>query len=253
MSPISDTIASLIADDVFPRFPNIRVATIENGAEWVAPLFAELKKSFKMRGRMAGGSARDVPPSRLGVTVLRGRPRALAELIGVDHILFGSDWPHAEGLADPLSYVEDLDEAGFSPGATSTASCTPTPHRTGATARLSVVSIRDRPVGAPTATGSTSSGWESTRGAADADVGVATARPSRPGRRRRPTTSTMRKPKAHGQDRGEHRADDRGEAVDRPAPGHVLAPWSVSAGDRAEAERHEHARGRCRAGRAPRR
>ena len=37
----------------------------------------------------------------------------LASIIGVDHIIFGSDWPHAEGLADPLSYVEDLDDAGF--------------------------------------------------------------------------------------------------------------------------------------------
>ncbi len=29
-------------------------------------------------------------------------------------MLFGSDWPHAEGLADPLSYLDDLDQAGFS-------------------------------------------------------------------------------------------------------------------------------------------
>ena len=30
---------------------------------------------------------------------------ALAGLIGVDHVLFGSDYPHPEGLADPASYV----------------------------------------------------------------------------------------------------------------------------------------------------
>ncbi len=34
---------------------------------------------------------------------------ALAELIGVDHVLFGSDFPHPEGLADPASYVDELD------------------------------------------------------------------------------------------------------------------------------------------------
>jgi predicted TIM-barrel fold metal-dependent hydrolase len=39
----------------------------------------------------------------------------LARLIGTDRIIFGSDWPHAEGLADPLSYIEDLDAAGYSP------------------------------------------------------------------------------------------------------------------------------------------
>jgi predicted TIM-barrel fold metal-dependent hydrolase len=37
---------------------------------------------------------------------------ALAEVIGVDKILFGSDWPHGEGLADPVSFTEEL--LGFS-------------------------------------------------------------------------------------------------------------------------------------------
>ena len=32
----------------------------------------------------------------------------LAELIGVDHVLFGSDYPHPEGLAHPPSYVDEL-------------------------------------------------------------------------------------------------------------------------------------------------
>ena len=36
---------------------------------------------------------------------------ALAELIGVEHVLFGSDYPHPEGLADPASYVDELDGA----------------------------------------------------------------------------------------------------------------------------------------------
>ncbi len=37
----------------------------------------------------------------------------LGELIGVDHMLMGSDWPHTEGLAEPLSFVDDLLDAGF--------------------------------------------------------------------------------------------------------------------------------------------
>jgi predicted TIM-barrel fold metal-dependent hydrolase len=28
--------------------------------------------------------------------------------MGVDHILFGSDYPHPEGLAEPCSYVDHL-------------------------------------------------------------------------------------------------------------------------------------------------
>jgi predicted TIM-barrel fold metal-dependent hydrolase len=30
------------------------------------------------------------------------------ELCGLDHVLFGSDYPHPEGLAAPLDYLETL-------------------------------------------------------------------------------------------------------------------------------------------------
>ena len=32
----------------------------------------------------------------------------LIQHIGVDHVLFGSDYPHPEGLAEPCSYVDHL-------------------------------------------------------------------------------------------------------------------------------------------------
>ena len=37
----------------------------------------------------------------------------LVEVLGADHILFGSDYPHPEGLAEPCSYVDHLPK-GFS-------------------------------------------------------------------------------------------------------------------------------------------
>ncbi len=33
---------------------------------------------------------------------------SLKDDLGLDHLLFGSDWPHAEGLADPRTFAEDL-------------------------------------------------------------------------------------------------------------------------------------------------
>ena len=32
----------------------------------------------------------------------------LAEVIGIDKIMFGSDWPHGEGLEHPLAFTEEL-------------------------------------------------------------------------------------------------------------------------------------------------
>ena len=38
----------------------------------------------------------------------------LRDLIGADHILMGSDYPHAEGLAEPASYIKDLRNFAYS-------------------------------------------------------------------------------------------------------------------------------------------
>jgi predicted TIM-barrel fold metal-dependent hydrolase len=115
MSPISDTIASFLAGGVFTRFPNIRVATIENGAEWVRPLFSKLKKAYQMRAHRWPEDPRDTFRRHVWVSPFYEDDLAdLAELIGVSQIAFGSDWPHAEGLADPVSYIDDLDAAGYS-------------------------------------------------------------------------------------------------------------------------------------------
>jgi predicted TIM-barrel fold metal-dependent hydrolase len=34
--------------------------------------------------------------------------RKLADLIGVERVLFGSDWPHGEGLSRPTDFVKEL-------------------------------------------------------------------------------------------------------------------------------------------------
>ena len=34
--------------------------------------------------------------------------RALSKLLPIEHILFGSDYPHPEGLRDPLTYLDHL-------------------------------------------------------------------------------------------------------------------------------------------------
>jgi predicted TIM-barrel fold metal-dependent hydrolase len=112
--PIHDTIAGLICDGVFTRFPRVRVATIESGSDWVAPLARSLGKAFKQRPSSFDG-VDPVEQLRAHVWVspyYEDDIRGVADVLGADHVLFGSDYPHAEGLADPASFVHDLE--GFS-------------------------------------------------------------------------------------------------------------------------------------------
>ena len=72
--PPYDTMAALVCQGVFDRFPNVRVASIEAGADWVPDL---LKKLAKVYGQSPMGFASDPVATfrrpRVGRPLLRGR------------------------------------------------------------------------------------------------------------------------------------------------------------------------------------
>ena len=111
--PIHDTIGALVCHGVFTRHPGVRIATIESGSDWVAPLARFFEKAYAQR---PGSFERDpVEQLREHVWVSPYYEDDLArvrDILGSDRMLFGSDYPHAEGLADPCGFVNDL--AGFS-------------------------------------------------------------------------------------------------------------------------------------------
>lgn len=111
-SAIADTMAAVIAGGVFTRFPNVRIATIESGSSWVGPLFQRFAKAWKQHPHAFAEDPRDTFRRHISVAPYYEDDIAeLRDLIGADQILFGSDYPHAEGLADPVAFVDDL--AGF--------------------------------------------------------------------------------------------------------------------------------------------
>jgi len=109
-SPIHDMVASLLADKLFERFTNLRVATIETGSGWVKPL---LKRLQKVATQIPGEFAQD--PHDLFMEHVWVSPffeddvMGLVDVVGADRVVFGSDWPHAEGLADPTSFIKEID------------------------------------------------------------------------------------------------------------------------------------------------
>jgi predicted TIM-barrel fold metal-dependent hydrolase len=111
---IFDTMAAFVCHGLYDRFPNLRVATIENGGGWVAHLVHELELTY---GKMPQEFRRDpVETFREHVWVspfYEDDIPGIRSLIGADHVLFGSDWPHAEGLADPTAFIHDI--PGFDP------------------------------------------------------------------------------------------------------------------------------------------
>ncbi|HEY7439140.1 MAG TPA: amidohydrolase family protein [Acidimicrobiia bacterium] len=106
---IYDFLASLIFDRLFTRFPGVRIASVENGSEFLPDLFRKLTSQHR---RIPGFFPEDpIESFRRNVWInpfWEDDPYEVAELMGVDRVIFGSDWPHIEGMPEPLDYLREL-------------------------------------------------------------------------------------------------------------------------------------------------
>jgi predicted TIM-barrel fold metal-dependent hydrolase len=106
---VADSLSAMICHGVFERHPNLRVVSVENGASWLAPLFFRLNHAF---GQMPQAFAEHpLETFRRHVFVApfyEDDTNDLKQHIPTNRILFGSDFPHPEGLANPLDFVKDF-------------------------------------------------------------------------------------------------------------------------------------------------
>jgi len=114
-SGVHDFFANLIANRHFEKYPNLRIAAVETGSDWVTSLFPKMKKSFGQTPFAYPEDPRETFVRHVWVSPYYEDDLAqLRDLLGADRLLLGSDWPHAEGLAEPASFIKDLENNGFS-------------------------------------------------------------------------------------------------------------------------------------------
>jgi predicted TIM-barrel fold metal-dependent hydrolase len=111
-----DTLIALTLHNLFGRHPSIKIVSIENGSNWLKPLFKTIDKAAALgrRGQMIGGTLPGRPSEELASHLWvcpfpEDDVDELIDAIGASHVLFGSDWPHPEGIREPLDYVARLD------------------------------------------------------------------------------------------------------------------------------------------------
>ena len=115
--PIEDTLSALIFDNLFGRFPGLNVLVTEHGAEWVPQFVIHMDKSRGMgrNGPWIGGKLTERPSEifrrHVGVVPYpEDDIPTIVDRLGYDEcLLMGSDYPHAEGLAEPADFVKLLD------------------------------------------------------------------------------------------------------------------------------------------------
>jgi predicted TIM-barrel fold metal-dependent hydrolase len=115
--PAMELTSALILHNFFGRFPNMKVLLSEQGTVWVPYTIRKMDHAFLL-GRKAKWSESgqlDRRPSEIFREHFVVAPfpegnveRVVAE-IGIEPIVFGSDFPHAEGLAEPAEFAALLD------------------------------------------------------------------------------------------------------------------------------------------------
>ena len=107
--PIIDTVSSLVGHGLCTRFPTIRFAPVENGSNWVRPLIEHMESAWTLSPKAFDENPVEVFKRNVYVHPFHEEdPKGLIDLIGADRVLFGSDFPHPEGMSDPISFVDDL-------------------------------------------------------------------------------------------------------------------------------------------------
>jgi predicted TIM-barrel fold metal-dependent hydrolase len=98
----------MVLANMFARFPNLRIASVENGAEFLPDLFRKLRSvDRKTRGWFADDPV-EIFRRHIWINPFwEDDLMSVVEWVGADRVLFGSDWPHIEALPQPLDYLRE--------------------------------------------------------------------------------------------------------------------------------------------------
>jgi predicted TIM-barrel fold metal-dependent hydrolase len=107
--PIEDCVTAIVGHGLPTRFPTLKFLPVENGSKWVLPLIKNFEHGYEQSPQYFDERPADVFLRNFWIHPFwEDDSVSLVKALGPDKIVFGSDYPHPEGLADPLDYVDDL-------------------------------------------------------------------------------------------------------------------------------------------------
>jgi predicted TIM-barrel fold metal-dependent hydrolase len=111
--PIMETVAAMVFDNLFTRFPALRVGIIEHGAVWAPYALRKMDHAFMMQKATRNGKLPERPSDVVREHFViapypEERINRILEVLPPSSLVFGSDFPHPEGLPDPVTYVREL-------------------------------------------------------------------------------------------------------------------------------------------------
>lgn len=105
-APTMFTIANMIFDGLFDRFPELKIISVENDAAWPLAMLERMDDRFlrdqgwagQSKGLAAGKIPSEVFREHIACSFMRDRTAIVnREIIGRRNIMWGSDYPHFDG------------------------------------------------------------------------------------------------------------------------------------------------------------
>ena len=107
---IRDMVASIIGHGLASRFPDIRFMPVENGSSWVRPLMTSMEKLYARSPEVFDEDPIVALKRNIFVhPFFEEDIHGVVDAVGPDNVVFGSDYPHPEGLFDPVTFVDEID------------------------------------------------------------------------------------------------------------------------------------------------
>lgn len=103
-----DAMASIIGHGLATRFPKLRFLPVEYSCAWIRPFYQKLQRLWDEKPVLFEENPVEVFTRSVWIHIFHEpNPQELIDIgLPADHLMFGSDFPHPEGMADPLSYSE---------------------------------------------------------------------------------------------------------------------------------------------------
>jgi len=103
-----DSMASIIGHGLATRFPRLAFMPVEYSSTWIRPFYAKLQRAYDATPVLFDENPVEVFNRNVWLHIFHEPdPQGIIDLgIPADHLMFGSDFPHPEGMADPLAYAE---------------------------------------------------------------------------------------------------------------------------------------------------
>lgn len=108
--PIADFVNAMVTQGAFTRHPNLVVLSVENGADWLPELAQRLATYYSRYPGSFPEHPLEAIERNLWISPYWEDPVAdIFRFVPVEHVLAGSDYPHAEGLAEPVDFLKALE------------------------------------------------------------------------------------------------------------------------------------------------